>query len=203
MRVCPSHMRVRPSHMRAVREPRLLAQDPATLLRSLEVLSTTLGLDPEQCVQFALRNTAMFVMNDEHGLRDLVTQVRTRGRGGAGEGGAQWGLLRACVHATLHKARQQRLWRWGLPRKRPCSSAGVAARAVLGPACAAVLGRCARAQCTLHAAAVRMAKRRPCAPSLCARARRSKYLGLLMSWRRWRGSRGRLRSGSSCGARCW
>lgn len=35
------------AHATAVKEPRLLADDPSNLLRGLEALSTTFGLDPE------------------------------------------------------------------------------------------------------------------------------------------------------------
>jgi|AntDeeMinimDraft_5_1070356.scaffolds.fasta_scaffold126824_1 hypothetical protein len=42
--------------MDAAKEPRLLAQDPAILLRTLEVFNSTLHLAPEECVAFAVRN---------------------------------------------------------------------------------------------------------------------------------------------------
>ncbi|KAF5838721.1 hypothetical protein DUNSADRAFT_2346 [Dunaliella salina] len=46
-----------------VKEPRLLAKDPALLLRAMEMFSTTLYLSPPECVSFAMRNSFLVAQN--------------------------------------------------------------------------------------------------------------------------------------------
>jgi len=58
-------------HTTAAKEPRLLAQDPALLLRYLETFSSTLYLAPHECVAFAVRNSSLIVLG--------LTKVRARG----------------------------------------------------------------------------------------------------------------------------
>eukprot|EP00983_Pelagomonas_calceolata_P040863 1137807-Pelagomonas_calceolata.AAC.6 len=83
-------------------EPRLLAKDPALLLRAMEMFSTTLNLSPQECVSFAMRNSSLVAQNitkrDHLGpftgeLRGVKAHVQKR----------NGNLCLCCVLHMLHK----------------------------------------------------------------------------------------------------